>query len=1003
MYKELNNYRAWNTALLKYFFLTGKDDAILYLDENVLAQIANESGLKKPEGSTWTDFLLSSTLLAGDAFNSFVREWSSYTGTYGSPIIRTKSWSKLVEELTKLKFVDGTPAYFAMLCAIMRLASIAGAIHSNIKQEAEKYLGAGYTKKTGELIDPLLQQLHKDKPSFNPNRLCGKQKHIARIRYHLVLRKEQREDFIDFLEVNNLKWEFETYEFFINNILVPALDKAHKPNLVSFIIDEGNTSYVKNILRSNLDYGKPAEKSQFGNTLQKKEIKWKYALEIDYSGELYFSIICDYNNTPFNITLENGAFKVDSSNPFSEIIAEGISLEYRESATLSYNNEQYLFSNLSNNSSSCLYFEKKSEGYYLQVEEPLSGKAYYVFMPKGCKDKLPSNCVAVDYICCSGYSAYEVEEYLALSKKPTQKNRTTDCYKFIQFGTWVSVNIKEGYSIHWKQNALNSVETHITALHKGLDGKVYFKIPTSSAGHLSGDIFIRDTKNEDVYTEQISCDFEWNGKQATYHMNGWGEITNAPINSKSITKHSGGKLCLQNGILKDVGSEILIQVLYDIADENGCVSSRKMVAALEFALSFHGIAPTSRNKKSVIYALRRLGYIISYYDVDKREYINQLLSKYVEKSNYSPNGIMNAYIIKGVYDNDSLNKLLHNEDKSIGVYRKRPYEEGVLKHRPEYICLPDIILYDQREENDWTRYDFQISDYMIASMENMSQFEKKFLTGNAYKQFRGSVPTLLPSMVKDGQGRESLCKRLGGFNVVYDYYSDGDYMRQIPKHLSRVYVHNERNIPIAVMDWHRPSKAVKYSSLAFLSGMGVPEVLDIALCDTNLGMPSIDEVFIVDQKELGIESTNPTTERRTYSTNATSSNNDTVMGVISKLSAREFTTVEGCPNIVYLARYPSPGSYKMLMTKKYAYNKDLLTLYLGNKLLAFALGREVYYFDDKSKSYKRVSEQNVNTAMSDIYKNRIDIIQLGEPFKGVLPNNTKENAIEIPIIERQII
>jgi hypothetical protein len=239
--------------------------------------------------------------------------------------------------------------------------------------------------------------------------------------------------------------------------------------------------------------------------------------------------------------------------------------------------------------------------------------------------------------------------------------------------------------------------------------------------------------------------------------------------------------------------------------------------------------------------------------------------------------------------------------------------------------------------------------------------------------------------------------------VVYDYYSDGDYMRQIPKHLSRVYVHNERNIPIAVMDWHRHSKAVKYSSLAFLSGMGVPEVLDIALCDTNLGMPSIDEVFIVDQKELGIGSTNPTTERRTYSTNATSSNNDTVMRVISKLSAREFTTVDVCPNIVYLARSPSPGSYKMLLTKKYAYNKDLLTLYLGNELLAFALGCDVYYFDSKSQCYRQVCEKDVNTAISNIYKNRIDKIQLGEQFRRALPNNTKENTIEIPIIERQII
>ena len=49
MYKSLNHYRAWNTALLKYFFPTGNEDAILYLDENVLVQIACEANLQKAE------------------------------------------------------------------------------------------------------------------------------------------------------------------------------------------------------------------------------------------------------------------------------------------------------------------------------------------------------------------------------------------------------------------------------------------------------------------------------------------------------------------------------------------------------------------------------------------------------------------------------------------------------------------------------------------------------------------------------------------------------------------------------------------------------------------------------------------------------------------------------------------------------------------------------------------------------------------------------------------
>lgn len=1003
MYKSLNHYRAWNAALLKYFFPIGNEDAILYLDENVLVQIACEANLQKAENLTWTDYLLSSTLLTGEAFNSFVSGWAGYTGNNISSVGKAKSWPKLVEELSKLKFADGTPAYFAMLCSIMLLASIAGADHSAIKKVAEKYLGAGYSKKTGELIEPLLQQLHKDKYTFNANRLCGKQRHMGRIRYHLVLRKEQREDFIDFLEVNDLKWGYETYEFFINNTLVPALDKAHKTELLKFVIEQGNISYVKNILRSDLNYGKPAEASKFGNTLQEKEIKWKYALEIDYSGELCFSIVCDYNNTPFNIVLDNNTFKVDSDNPFSEVIAQDVSLESRIAVTLSHNKERYVFSNLSADKSTCLYFEKIYEGYYLQVEEPQVGRQYYVFIPVGCRYKVPSSWTPVGYIQYTGYTVYDVEEYLESRKKDTPRNRAEDCYKFVQLGTWVSVNLEDGYTVFWRPNILKSEEQQITALYQGHDGKAYFKIPSCSVGHLSGDVIIKDAKQEEVYIEQVSYDFEWDGEQASYHMNGWGEITNVPINYNSTSKHSSAKLYIQNGIAETIGSEILIQVLYDIADTNGCVSSRKMVAAIEFVLSFHGIVPTIGNKKSVIYALRRLGYIISYYDINKREYINQLLSKYVEKSNYCPAGISNAYVVKGVYNCESLKKLLHNDCTTIPVFRKRPYEDDVLRRHPEYICLPDIIIYDQKGENDWARYDFQISDYMIANMENMSQFAKKFLSGGICKQYRGNIQTS-PAMVKDIQGRESLCVRSsGGTSALYDYYSDGKYLRKIPKHLSRAYVQNQRDIPIAVMDWHMPSKKVKYSSLAFLSGMGVPEVLDIALCDTNLGMPSIDEVFIVDKHELGIESLNPLVERRTYSTTAMSSNNSTVLEVIKKLSGRSFTTVEECPNIVYLARSQRPGAYKLLMSKKYAYNKDLFILYWGSETLAFAIGRDTYFYDGKTQNFRRVLEQDVNTALSNIIKNRIEQLQLGEPFKGTLPQIAEKTTTLIPIIERQIL
>lgn len=1002
MYKELNLYRNWNTALLRYFFPTGKEDAILYLDENVLVQVAHDFNIQKPEGLTWSESLLSSTLLSGDALSSFVGEWAGYTGSRTTSIGRARSWEKLVEELTNLKFSDGTPAYFAMICAIMLLASIAGAHHPSIKKEAQKYLGEKYSKKPGELIDPLLQQLHKDKRSFNANRmLCGKLRHISRMQYHLVLRKEQRDDFIDFLEVNNLRWEYETYDFFVNSILVPALDRAQKRDLVNFVIKQENISYVKNILKSNLNYGKPAEDSVCGNIVQDKVIRWKYVLEIDYSGELFFTIQSDYNSTPFNIVLEDDIFKVDPSNSFSEVIASGVLLHERPSVVLLYNDDRYVLSNISEGQlNKCFYFERIDEGYFIQVEEPQVGQSYYLFKPNDIRLKLSQESNLIEYLSYPGYTVYDIPNYQGISVKEVRRPRTEDNYKFIQLGSWISVVLEPGLTVYWSPNILNSTLVPITSTLQGHDGKTYFRL-ASSGDHLSGDVIIRDSEGNDIYTEQISHDFEWDGEKATYHMNGWGEITNVPINSSSISKHSSGRFLLQNSISKTIGADILIQVLYDIADKNGCVSSRKMVAALEFVLSFHGIVPTAYNKKSVIYALRRLGYIISYYDITKREYVNQLLSKYVEKSNYSFNLCTNAYFVKGIYSTEALEKLLHNTDS---VYRKRPYDEGVLVRRPEYACLPDVILFELKSKNDWMKYDFQISDFMIATMQNMNQFERKFLDEDNANSYRGNVPCSLPSMVKDAQGREVLCvKKSDGSLVTYNYYSDGKYLRTIPKHLARVYVQNKRNMPIGIINWNKYNRTLDYSKLSFVSGMGVPEVLDIALCDTNLGMPYVDEVFIINQKELGIESRCPVIERRIYSTNATNSNYSHVLALINKMSAREVSSVDSNPNVVYIARNQGDGYYKMFLEKKYAYNKDLILLYCQNELLAFSLGSDVYYLDTRAKSYRKVLDKDVNSALSYIYKNQIDFLQLGEPYRASVPQLDRDKALRIPIIERQVL
>ena len=71
MFGPINKYCEWNSALWRYFFPSKEENAILYIDETVLTQVAEINHIKHEEGQDWTHQFLSCTLLSGDDFESF--------------------------------------------------------------------------------------------------------------------------------------------------------------------------------------------------------------------------------------------------------------------------------------------------------------------------------------------------------------------------------------------------------------------------------------------------------------------------------------------------------------------------------------------------------------------------------------------------------------------------------------------------------------------------------------------------------------------------------------------------------------------------------------------------------------------------------------------------------------------------------------------------------------------------------------------------------------------
>ena len=274
-------YAKWNRALFDYFFPQRKEDPLLFVDDALLNDIGSKIFSEEDkEDNSWADFFLLYVLFNEDQIADFK---SDFHVSYGGDI---RSWNAVVSYLLNDETkIDDVPSYFAIICAIMYVAQKKGAVHEQMNEFARIYFENDTTTLATRIHD-LFTQLNKDCPSFNHKRMVSKKElstkvNISRIKYHLVLNKKEKDDFIDFIEVNNLKWEDGTYKDFADYYLLPTLAEAGKNDLIKKIKIEENNPYFKNLLTlPNLNFGKPATSE---NKRQERTVYWRYELKRDFN------------------------------------------------------------------------------------------------------------------------------------------------------------------------------------------------------------------------------------------------------------------------------------------------------------------------------------------------------------------------------------------------------------------------------------------------------------------------------------------------------------------------------------------------------------------------------------------------------------------------------------------------------------------------------------------------------------------------------------------------
>ena len=957
-------YAKWNKALFEYFFPQRKEDPLLFVDDALLNEIGSKQFSEdEKDDNSWAEFFLLYVLFNKEQIEDFTEDFHvRYRGDI-------RSWNSMVAYLLNdEKKIDDIPSYFAIICAIMYVAQKKGAVHEQMNEFARNYFENNTTKLATRIHD-LFTQLNKDCPSFNHQRMVSHRTlsikvNISRIKYHLVLKKKEKDDFIDFIEVNNLKWEDGTYKDFADSYLLPSLAKAGKKNLIDKVKIEENNPYFKNLLTlPNLQFGKPATSE---NKRQVRTVYWRYELYFDFNTEDPVFIMTT-GDALGGITFDGNNFKHD---PNSCEVADplGYNVSLQTIVDFNYNIKGNLYSLKNIASSKKFYFESASQNYFHQVPEVIPGKHYLQFVPQKKRglNVCPEGWNTVTNYSVPGFDIYETHCYQGKEVSvDIKKDKVTDRFGFYRIGSYCRITLQADEQLWWEPNVVGSPSEKIETFF-GADGYTYFRLNINEGSLcINGSVSVKSSDEKYVLmSESVYFKPRWNIASQKYYIDGWGNtVLNAlPISNTTIGNATASK---QLSYTKTDHTDILLNLLCELADENGCVNEIGIKNTLNFVLQFYGITdPDDHNRRKLIYALRRLGYIIGDKDPSTGKYVNQLVAPFVEKTLYKLTPVSaNLYLIKGVYSDQELKDFMCQNNIRTAMY-KRPYENspGNLStpgycaeiDSPEYKCLPDLVFIEGGQNiKKWNCIQSPYAYTLLSNIGDMRQFATRFLkdTGDIYDGNHGK----LPEMIKDAYHKEVICftDKSGQIRTLKNYYdSNSQLFLPIPKHLARAYCENEKNFPICIINEGQST------DVSFLHKMGIPRVLDMALCDLNLGLPDEHKVFVIDHQKSNLpikKSANgesiPYSDIKTY-------HNIASIDWLRKISSNN-TSPQYTP-------YPNSAvsKWKMYLDK----DKFRIIVTHNDVICAYSEKGNVYFIDNNNTIVRITDNRSVNELLSEMLK-----------------------------------
>lgn len=990
-------YRAWNVAMYGYYFDNDDQQVLLYVDDDVLEEIGKRSNIITEDlnGKTYSEHFVSATCIKKLDRSSFPKT-SQDRNNY--PLLY-----KLMERMSRVSNKDADICmclpFAVMLLYFFQKGDIDGKrTEQAVKSHIMSYLGEKESFNFS-VVEKLWAAIEKNGgENFASSQLAekAKQPYVGRLKFHLVLKKKDKDAFITVLKNNHLDWDEqqETFSDFINFRVWPHLNSSLIDAIKNPIHDLAKRPYFESLVRSCQIY---EDRNNYASTTKRaNRLIYVYSWQECNGGideKLWFKI--DEPEGRYLAPFREEFCFIDEDN--TDSIQESVSFKKyqiiikHDGTELKYENED----------SSYILFREIRQGFFEQVHAPKIGENYLFICNQKARNLISKQEFddLSDFIHAFGTSQIALYirnwAYDSTWEKQNQSNNYGHLKQ--QYPRWVggllSPNNLKKRSYTYSALPFIEFETEEQAQTAHIDWRVANSDESSwKSVNLSQTISNRRYINKDISFDDPSCTFLHielrvvkdksitplsdmfvSRKQSIQYSDKYGYdkygICTCPYSHLQKSNIKNSIHHQQSYSDKPTNDFVLLDILTQYSDENGVLSQEKLKNALRYILKYYDIKDEKESRNELIHALVNLGYINGYQDPQDGSYYNQINSPFLSRTqkSFSIAGA-NVYILRGCYDSDLVRKLTdysHSSGIKIGYIS--------LSHDKPFCCLPDIIVVDisclknYNEISEICGIPVTHIPQAYSIIENIADFKEsctRFLGKNAICQPSMLEKALCPLITHEGNSVFLNYVSDGGSVVKADMYRISEYSRKnIPMGFMYSYVQNMRGVPAVILEPNslKPDHLELSSFLAigFTSIMGTNEYLIRALCELSLGLPKVEKAFIVNASQIKISDISSSPLYSIYRSYALSANNEVASKLVEKLVNKPIKDWSSHSNVLITNQRISQSYRVFLSTNKDIsddiFNETRLYLQFRGSLEAFCIRKL-----NKNHKYEYITCVNFN-------------------------------------------